>query len=388
MGRVFPLRRLCQLLTMIRTCPKCRAYYADEALAFCLADGWPLLSVAPDSERWQEAVRAIEEKTQSLRKHRHKLILRRVVLGGITTLIMATVISRSYVVEKTPAATIPPVRQSVPISRPQVAVTLTGEWPPDFLLASPSPSPSPTSDTSTLTSDTSGPTSDTSSPTSESTSPTTDSSSPVTDTTSPASGSDSPHSVVYRISGRVTNSGQPIAGVKIRLEGSKATVATTDASGYYSFNDLRAGGSYTVTPIGDKTDFKPLNRSFDNLTQDGSADFAGDNKRESEPPVKCDEGHERKIIVDTHSARWRQSVERERQKVIAENTRNGLMGEATLVPQEAQVMFVKECKAATVTYKYTWQIKVFDAATPVKDLNVSRQRIFGCGKMLGRWFCS
>ena len=191
----------------------------------------------------------------------------------------------------------------------------------------------------------------------------------------------------------MTNSGQPIAGVKIRLEGSKATVATTDASGYYSFNDLRAGGSYTVTPIGDKTDFKPLNRFFDNLTQDGSADFAGAGQitKDAEPPAKCtevDEGRERKIIVDTYSARWRQNVERERQKIIAENTRNGLRGEATLVPREAQVMFVKECKAATVTYKYTWQIKVFDAATPVKDLNVSRQRIFGCGKMLGRWFCS
>jgi hypothetical protein len=344
--------------------------------------------VAADSENWQEAVRAIEEKTQSLRKHQHKLRLRRVVLAGMTTLILATVISRSYVVETTPAATIPPVRQSVPISRPPVAVTLTGEWPPEFLLASEVPSPSPTSDTSTPTSDTSGPTSDTSSPATDSSSPTTDSSSPTTDTTSPTSGSDSPHSVVYKISGRVTNSGQPIAGVKIRLEGSKATTAITDANGYYAFNDLRAGGSYTVTPIHDKADFKPLNRSFDNLTQDGSADFAGNVQRDQEPPVKCDESRERQIIKETYSGRWRESVERERQKVIAENTRDGERGEATLVPREPQIFLLNNCKAATVIYKYTWQIKATHPHAPSRDLNVSRQRTILCGKMLGRWMCS
>jgi hypothetical protein len=81
----------------------------------------------------------------------------------------------------------------------------------------------------------------------------------------------------------VTIAGQPSAGVKVRLEGSKATIAMTDQNGYYTFSDLRAGGSYTVTPLRDKTNFKPFNRSFDNLKQDGSADFAGDGDREREP---------------------------------------------------------------------------------------------------------
>ncbi|HEY0729828.1 MAG TPA: carboxypeptidase-like regulatory domain-containing protein [Pyrinomonadaceae bacterium] len=185
----------------------------------------------------------------------------------------------------------------------------------------------------------------------------------------------------------MTNSGQPLAGVKLRLEGSKATVATTDANGYYSFSDLRAGGNYTVTPVRDKTDFKPLHRSFDNLTHDGSADFNGDGKRDSEPPVKCDEGRERQIIIDTYSARWRESVERERQKVIAENTRDGERAEATLVPQESQFQFFKECKAATVTANFTWQIKASRPQAPARDLNVSRQQTHLCGKMLGKWNC-
>lgn len=161
----------------------------------------------------------------------------------------------------------------------------------------------------------------------------------------------------------------------------------TDASGSYSFSDLRADGSYTVTPIRDKTDFKPLNRSFDNLTQDGWADFAADAKRDSEPPAKCDENRERQIIIGTYGAQWRESAERERQKIIAENTRNGERAEATLIPHEPLILFFKECKGAAVTYKFTWQIKIIDARG-FTDRTVSRQRILGCGKMLGKWLCS
>jgi hypothetical protein len=200
----------------------------------------------------------------------------------------------------------------------------------------------------------------------------------------------------------VTVAGQPVAGVKVRLEGSKLTTATTDGSGYYAFNDLRAGGDYSVTPIRDKTNFKPFNRSFDNLTQNGSADFSGDGEpereterereRDKQPESKCteaDEDRERKIIIATYSAAWRASVERERQKVIRENTREGEEAEATLVPREVQIVFVKECKAATAFYKYVWQIKIAANAVRLpKEINVSKQRASGCGKMLGRWFCS
>lgn len=373
---------------MIRICPKCSACYADESLAFCLADGMPLLSVTPDSERWQEGLRAIEEKTQAARKQRRKVRWRRLALSGITTLILAMVVSRSYEVETIPVSTIPPVRQSVLPSHATAA--FTEAWPPEFLL--PSESPSPTSVASTPTTKSTSPTS-----TTDSSIPTTDSTSPTstTDSTSPTSTSDtsSPPSVFYNISGRVTVAGQPVAGVKVRLEGSKATSATTNESGYYTFSDLRAGGSFSVTPVRDKTNFKPFNRSFDNLTQDGSADFTGDGERErdSKPESKCteaDEGRERKIIIDTYSAALRESVERERRKVIAENIRDGEKAEATLVPRESQIVFFKECKAATITYKYVWQITAGQPQEPPRNLNVSKQRTAICGKMLGRWFCS
>ncbi len=65
---------------------------------------------------------------------------------------------------------------------------------------------------------------------------------------------------------------QNLRDVKISLEGSKLTSTTTDANGYYSFSDLRADGSYTVTPRG-ALQFDPPRRTFANLRHDESADF-------------------------------------------------------------------------------------------------------------------
>lgn len=52
--------------------------------------------------------------------------------------------------------------------------------------------------------------------------------------------------------------------------------ATTDERGYYSFNDLRGGGSYVITPVASPTiNFNPRSRSFNNLSKNESADFVG-----------------------------------------------------------------------------------------------------------------
>ena len=118
---------------MIRICPKCSAYYADESLAFCFADGTPLLNVAPGDEI--EASRVIEEKTRATRKRRLKLRWRRIGVGALTTLILAMVVSKSYVVETIPAGTIPPLTESLPSS--------PAPSPPAFVSLSLLPSPSP-----------------------------------------------------------------------------------------------------------------------------------------------------------------------------------------------------------------------------------------------------
>jgi hypothetical protein len=77
---------------------------------------------------------------------------------------------------------------------------------------------------------------------------------------------------VFKISGRATRNNQPLGGVKVSLEGSKSVSQTTDGNGYYAFGDLRAGGSYKVSPRG-QMGFSPLSRNLDNLRRDESADF-------------------------------------------------------------------------------------------------------------------
>ena len=77
---------------------------------------------------------------------------------------------------------------------------------------------------------------------------------------------------MYKISGQVRSGNQNLRDVKISLEGSKLTSTTTDANGYYSFSDLRADGTYTITPRG-AMPFDPPRRTFNNLRHDESADF-------------------------------------------------------------------------------------------------------------------
>lgn len=186
---------------------------------------------------------------------------------------------------------------------------------------------------------------------------------------------------------------QPLAGVKIGLAGSKLTSTTTDGNGYYVFTNLRAGGSYTLTPVRARMKFTPGSRSFDNLTQDISADFAGVGERESKPdsdskPASvCDENRERKNLLARYEAGWHDNIKGERPSIIAGNVRDGEIAEATLGPLDTQISFFEECKAASVTVRYVWQINKFYKGEPAKALNVPKRRRFLCGKILGGWFC-
>lgn len=199
-----------------------------------------------------------------------------------------------------------------------------------------------------------------------------------------------PPPVVYKITGRVTNAGQPVGGARIRLEGAKVTATTTDGSGYYAFNDLRAGGSYTIIPAVARMTFTPLSRSFNNLTQDGSADFNSFGEPDTKAVSKCteaDESRERKNIRARYEAGWLNSIKDERPKIIAGNLRDGEVAEATPGLLEPQIILIEECKVAQITVRYIWQINTFFNGRPARVLNVPRQRRFICGKVLGGWFC-
>jgi hypothetical protein len=79
----------------------------------------------------------------------------------------------------------------------------------------------------------------------------------------------------YTISGRVTEVGLGVSGVTMNLTGSQSASTSTDASGYYVFGGLAAGGSYTVTPSKTNFTFTPTSASFSSLTGSETANFAG-----------------------------------------------------------------------------------------------------------------
>jgi hypothetical protein len=194
----------------------------------------------------------------------------------------------------------------------------------------------------------------------------------------------------------VTDAGKPFGGLKVSIEGSTLTSTTTDAGGNYSFGDLRAGGSYIITPRG-QTSFKPANRSFDNLRRDEPADFF----RQSDatptptptptPKQECSEADSISALntLRSFAPRWQRQIQGERAKIIAENVPNNIENaEASVGEIEFQYSFPKPCKAALVRATYVWQVHYSSPITPGKTKSVSRQRLIGCGKFLGAWVCN
>jgi hypothetical protein len=76
----------------------------------------------------------------------------------------------------------------------------------------------------------------------------------------------------FSISGHLTSGVG--AGVTVNLGGSRRESTTTDSNGNYIFRNLAAGRSYTVTPISASFgSFIPQSTTFNNLSQDETADF-------------------------------------------------------------------------------------------------------------------
>ena len=76
------------------------------------------------------------------------------------------------------------------------------------------------------------------------------------------------------INGHVRDGGSNgVAGVLMTLSGSQSATTQTDASGFYQFAELAAGGNYTVTPSKAEFSFDPESQTFNNLNADQTADF-------------------------------------------------------------------------------------------------------------------
>jgi photosystem II stability/assembly factor-like uncharacterized protein len=78
----------------------------------------------------------------------------------------------------------------------------------------------------------------------------------------------------FNIAGQITNNGSGLSGVTVTLSGSQQSIGTTDNGGNYSFT-LAGGGNYTVTPSIVGFSFTPPNQTFNNLSANQTANFAG-----------------------------------------------------------------------------------------------------------------
>lgn len=142
---------------MIRTCPKCGDCYADALLAFCLADGTPLVNVEPLSESWREGSRFIEEKEKALKKQKRRLKWRRVFVSAMTMLIAIMVVLvvavNSFIYLKPGQEEVSPDKPSTPARAPEGLIASVAPGTPGgptqtpdktTLTAKPTPAATPT----------------------------------------------------------------------------------------------------------------------------------------------------------------------------------------------------------------------------------------------------
>jgi hypothetical protein len=202
----------------------------------------------------------------------------------------------------------------------------------------------------------------------------------------------------------VTSETKPLSGVKIRLEGSKLTSIWTDANGYYTFSDLRAGGSYTIAPVA-AMNFKPSSRSFNDLRRDESADFFTQSDAVTPtstltPTVTTTSTSNQECsatdqlsasrTVKSFEPGWRQQIQREQARIIRENVPNNIEhAEASVEKIDFQYLFTKPCAMAVVTVTYTWRVSwPANPVSPGKNKNIPRERRYICGKGFGMWACT
>jgi hypothetical protein len=127
---------------LLRTCPMCGDFYAEDAPPFCLADGTPLAEVDPRGESWAEGTRVVEEKTRLVRRRVRRLKLRRVLMTMTTVLIttmVVYVVASNYVVYLKPDPEAPTLLAAVTPSPSPTSPT-----PVPIPTPSPEPSPTPT----------------------------------------------------------------------------------------------------------------------------------------------------------------------------------------------------------------------------------------------------
>jgi len=369
------------------TCPKCNAFYADDATAFCLVDGTPLVKVDPGSDNWREGARLIEEKKKDLKKQQRRSKWRWLVMSAMTALILTMVVANSVTVETTSPSV---YKISVHVSDargPLAGVTLRldgaktasattnadGNYTFDNLPAGGIYTITPARTNTEFT------------PTSQ----------PVDNLRKDESANfiGREQLPLYKINVHVKDARGPLAGVTLRLDGPKTASATTNADGNYTFDNLPAGGNYTITPR-EHLRFHPPRHFFNNLRRDDSGEFFQTAATPTPTPTPTPECSRRAMyleanrIVRDSKPGWKRIIDGER-GMIRDKYAVGLKNAEISVGTIAyRIRFLKPCEKFVVTATYTWRIYSPGNANSLGQTESwPGTRMFTCERRRGAWRC-
>ncbi|HMS41295.1 MAG TPA: hypothetical protein PKE69_13780 [Pyrinomonadaceae bacterium] len=153
----------------MKFCPKCRSFYDDAGLAFCFADGIPLVEINQSNALWNDGNRAVETSRRIIQKQtRRQKITRisRILIMSVMMILVISVIAMNIYINLPPktdekvvnilpsptiSPTVEPTAQTIIEQIPSPTTSPTES-------ISPSPIPSPTPTVSPTTTETPSPT--------------------------------------------------------------------------------------------------------------------------------------------------------------------------------------------------------------------------------------
>jgi hypothetical protein len=131
----------------MRICLKCRNFYADETLKFCLADGAPLAGVDSTSELWPEGTEAVRKTASRVQRAMRRQKLRRTISTTVTTVLVVmvvTVVSLNSYIYLNPEAPQEEIAQAIsPTPTPE---TVSELQPTPVIEETPTPTPATLAD--------------------------------------------------------------------------------------------------------------------------------------------------------------------------------------------------------------------------------------------------
>lgn len=178
-----------------------------------------------------------------------------------------------------------------------------------------------------------------------------------------------------------------LAGIVFQVSGTgDVKTATTDVAGTVCLP--LAAGRYTVaeTPTPGWTPTSPTKL---NIVIKESQTFGisfGNTKSEPECS-ELDKTRERQLILNQYERNWRNSIERERERVIAAAApqAHGKVT-ATLDQFEPQVV-LKTCTTAFITLRYVWKVEVLGGTEKPRTERVKGHQNVACEKAGPNWIC-